>query len=118
MCVSAKDVVGVGRVVALTTWKTLGGVYDNQWADWYPHSANVGRFTRDFIVSSQVGRITRDLREGTTVYAGFENVPLTEGTAWYTASITERIIGALTRQPGVEESQWIRGISMLDLNVV
>lgn len=118
MCVSAKDVVGVGRVVALTSWKNLGGVYDKQWADWYPHSANVGRFTRDFIVNSQVGRITRDLRGGTIVYAGFENAPVTEAATWYAASITGRIIAALTRQPSGEESQWIRGISMLDLNVV
>ncbi len=118
MCVGAQDVVGVGRVVALTTWKTLGGVYDKQWADWYPHSANVGRFTRDFIVSSQVGRATRDLREGAIVYVRFENALITEGTAWYTASMTGRIIAALTRQPSVEESQWIRGISMLDLKVV
>jgi len=118
MCVSAQDVVGVGRVVGLTTWKCLGGVYDKQWADWYPHSANVGRFTRDFIVRSQAGTITRDLRKGTIVYAGFENAPTTEGAAWYTASLTGRILAALARQPSVEELQWIRGVSMLDLNVV
>ena len=52
------------------------------------------------------------------MYARFENAPITEGTAWYTASMTGRIIAALTRQPSVEELQWIRGISMLDLKVV
>jgi hypothetical protein len=62
--------------------------------------------------------MTRDLRKGTVVYLWFENVPTTEGTAWYIASLTGRIIAALARQLSVEESQWIRGISMLDLNVV
>jgi hypothetical protein len=118
MCVGAQDVVGVGRVIALSTWKCLGGVHDEQWADWYPHSTNVGKFTRDFIVSSQLGRITRDLSKGTMIYAGFENPPTMEGPARYTAFINDRIIDALTGKSGVQESQWIEDIPMLDLNVL
>jgi hypothetical protein len=118
MCVGAQDVAGVGRVIALTTWKTLGGVYDGQWGGWYPHSANVGRFARDFIASPQLGRITRDLSKGTRVYAGFENPPTIGGTAWYTASINDRIIAALSGTCSVEELQWIESFSMLGVDVI
>lgn len=118
MCVGAQDVAGVGRVIALTTWKTLGGVYDGQWGDWYPHSANVGRFARDFIASPQLGRITRDLSKGAMVYAGFENSPTIGGTAWYTASINNRIIAALSGTRSVEELQWIEDFSMLGVDVI
>jgi hypothetical protein len=35
MCVSAQDVEGIGRVMALTTSKDLGGVHAGGWASWY-----------------------------------------------------------------------------------
>jgi hypothetical protein len=63
--------------MSLTTWKNLGGVYDRQWVNWYPHSIEIGRFASDFIVSGQ-GRITRSLSEGAAVYAGFGNWPSSE----------------------------------------
>ncbi|KAH6614546.1 hypothetical protein B0J18DRAFT_439617 [Chaetomium sp. MPI-SDFR-AT-0129] len=116
MCVGAQDVGGIGRVISVTTWKSLGGIYDGQWVGWYPHSINVGKFARDIIVSSQLERTTRDFSEGTIVYASFESPPTIERTAWYTAPINGRIIAALTRESGVQDSQWIEASPVLHLN--
>ena len=118
MCVSAQDVGGVGRVISLTTWKNLGGVYGEQWMSWYPHSTEVGRFTRDFIVGGQTGRTSRSLGEGATVYAGFENLPDTEPVRRYTPSISGRMINIFTREPIVQDRTWFGDVSILGLSVV
>ena len=85
---------------------------------WYPYSTEVGRFTRDFIVSSQIGRTSRLLGEGAIVYAGFENLPNTEPVRRYTPSISGRMINIFTREPNVQDRTWFRDVSILGLSVV
>jgi hypothetical protein len=118
LCVSAQDVRGVGRVISLTTWKNLGGVYDGQWMNWYPHSTDIGKFTRDFIVSGH-GRFTRSLSDGAAVYAGFENLPTSEGTVrWYTTSVDNQMLDAFTGERTVQDGDRVRWPSLLSLKVV
>ena len=118
LCVSAQDVEGVGRVISLTTWKNLGGVYDGQWVNWYPHSTEIERFTRDFIVSDQE-RITRSLSEGAAVYAGFENLPTSEeAVRWYTPSLDGRMLDAFTGERTVQDGDCFSRPSLLGLKVV
>jgi hypothetical protein len=118
MCVGAQDVPGAGRVISLTTWKKLGGVYAGQWANWYPHSADVGKFTRDFVVASQFGQITRDLSKGTVIYAEFENRPSTGEIANYTSQITGRIVAAFSGLYEAQKPNWSGEFSALYLDVV
>jgi hypothetical protein len=118
MCVGAQDVAGAGRIISLMTWKNLGGVYAGQWANWYPHSADVGRFTRDFVVNPQAGKITRDLSKGTMVYARFEDRSPIGRTAWYTSHINDRIIAAFTGLYDAQKPNWYGEFSTLHLDLV
>jgi hypothetical protein len=102
----------------LTTWKNLSGVYDGQWVNWYPHSTEIGRFTRDFILGGQ-RRITRSLSQGAAVYAGFENLPTSEeAVRWYTPSLDSRMLDAFTGEHTEQDGDWFGGPSLLGLKVV
>jgi hypothetical protein len=56
MSVSAQDVEGIGRVMAMTTWKKLGGVEKGQWDSWYLHYRDVYKLTKFFIRTGKNGR--------------------------------------------------------------
>ena len=57
MCVSAQDVEGIGRVMALTTWTDLGSVHVGEWASWYSHYWNVDNFSSRFLVQPEDGKL-------------------------------------------------------------
>ncbi len=112
MCVSAQDIRGIGRVLSLTTWKNVGGVYDGQWANWYTHSLDVGRFTSQLLVNPEYMKIARDLTKGTTVYSEFENLSSSPGeppARWYTASIGRRVLAAFQGE-STASNNWMRAI--------
>jgi hypothetical protein len=109
MCVSAQDVADVGRVITLTTWKNLGGVYDGQWASWYTHYSDVDEFTRRFLVNPKYLQTIRDLSKGTAVYAAFENPPTAtpeQRNCRYRASIGKRHLAALKGEPSFPCDDW------------
>jgi hypothetical protein len=108
MCVSAQDVEGIGRVIALTTWKNLGGVHIGEWARWYSHYWNVDKFSSRFLVQPEDAMVMRDLSKGTAVYAAFHNLPVdTEPSVrWYTPLVPRRMLDAFRERPDVSEKWW------------
>ncbi len=106
MCVSAQDVEGIGRVMALTTWKNLGGVNVGEWASWYSHSWDVERFSSQFLVQPEDAMVMRDLSNGTAVYAAFHNFSADAVNARYTPLISRRMIDAFRQQPDASRKWW------------
>ena len=111
MCVGAQDIASVGRVVSLTTWKNLGGVYDGGWRSWYTHYLDVKEFAGRFLVGSDDAMIIRDQRVGAAVYRAFEGI-LTDApeppVSWYNASISPQVLAAFTGTPSASEGMWWR----------
>ncbi|KAL2133649.1 hypothetical protein VTI74DRAFT_1964 [Chaetomium olivicolor] len=109
MCVSAQDVEGIGRVIALTRWKKIGGVYDGEWASWYAHSQNVEDFAFRFLVDPEDATVRRDLSCGTAVYTACENLPTSSAEpriSWYKAPISRRMRAVFSAPPPVLGSWW------------
>ncbi|KAK4243144.1 hypothetical protein C7999DRAFT_18466, partial [Corynascus novoguineensis] len=118
LCVSAQDIEGVGRVIALTSWKSLGGVYDEQWTDWHPHTTELANFTKDFIIEGD-GGFTRSLDDGPTVFAAFENVPTSKDALyWYIPSVKDRMIEAFTRKTPTQHGEWFGSVPILGVRMV
>ncbi|KAH6626673.1 hypothetical protein B0J18DRAFT_425371 [Chaetomium sp. MPI-SDFR-AT-0129] len=94
---------GFGRIITLTTWKDLGGVYENQWASWDSHYAHVLLLGLAFQNADKVYRemIGRDRDGVARVYGAFEGVEVDrEGEAdqldfafpsFYQATVTPQI---------------------------
>ncbi|KAH6614545.1 hypothetical protein B0J18DRAFT_485576 [Chaetomium sp. MPI-SDFR-AT-0129] len=111
MCIGSRDVEGVGRMISLTTWKNLGGVYDGAWRSWYSHYSDVEVFASRFLVNPDDTIILRDLKLGPAVYRAWEGIPagLPEPRdSWYTMSISPEVLAAFTEPPGTPESRWWR----------
>jgi len=111
MCIGSQDVEGVGRVLSLTTWKNLGGVYDGGWRSWYAHHLDIEQFASRFLVNPDDTTIVRDLKLGAAVYRAFEGIPTDAPephVSWYTASISPRALAAFRGTPSVSESRWWR----------
>jgi hypothetical protein len=110
VCITARDVDGVGRVLALTTWKNLGGVYDGQPAAWYTHR----RSSRSRMAGSATGEHPRERRTGPMVYTVFENVlhqPDDKAKEpWYCTGykpcIGRRIVSHFTSEPNTKDEEW------------
>jgi len=108
MCVSAQDIEGIGRVMALTTWRNLGGVHAGQWATWYSHYWNIDRFSSRFLVQPEDAMVLRDLSKGTAVYAAFHSLPVdTElHVRRYSPSIPRRMLDAFREGSHSSEKWW------------
>ncbi|KAK4035202.1 hypothetical protein C8A01DRAFT_38295 [Parachaetomium inaequale] len=103
MCFSAQDVEGIGRVIAMTTWKNLGGVYEGQPATWFGHRND-----------EQGGRRCEDVTKGSMIHAAFENVELlATGEApvcWHTPFLGRRVTALFTGAPNIPDEDWERHI--------
>lgn len=111
MCLGARDVDGIGRVISLTSWKNLGGVNEGQWKSWYRlHEGDsrinpLGRHTR-----SPPERFKCHRTRGTMVYAAFENIRVPPGAEvpvrWYTPTLSRRVIDLFTGEPKIPDEDW------------
>ena len=110
MSLSAQDVEGIGRVMAMTTWKKLGGVEKGQWDSWYSHYRDVYDFTKFFIRTGKNDRFVRDVDKGTTVYAAFEKVYVPPNgevpVGWYTPTLSRRVTTLFAGEPNISDSDW------------
>jgi hypothetical protein len=93
ICFSAQDVEGIGRVIGLTVWKKLGGVYEGQLPAWFTHSSSA-------TVPDQV----KESREAADVYAAFENVRALPASL-YMPSLGRRATSLFTHDP-TEAEKW------------
>ncbi|KAL2132482.1 hypothetical protein VTI74DRAFT_3756 [Chaetomium olivicolor] len=114
-CIGAQNVKGVGRVIALTTWKNLGGVGPNQWALWYPHYTDFAMFATFYNHLNQQDesvrvKMTRDLSKGMAAHVAFEKYD-TASTGevapfYYTPTISDRALKTLTGEQDIPERLW------------
>jgi hypothetical protein len=107
MCFSAQDIEGIGRVIGMTTWKNLGGVYEGQPATWLTHC------------HSRRGTGGDQRCRGATVHAEFEGVELlTTGEApvcWYKPFFGRRVTALFTEEPTIVDKDWSDDIPRWDL---
>jgi hypothetical protein len=112
MCISAQDVDGSGRVLTLTTWKNLGGVYEGQWGAWHAHHKDPSIFAESYRTASTADRekMSRYREDGAAVYAAFENVNLPSTAAasacWYTPTPSRRVLAHFSRDPAIADDSW------------
>jgi hypothetical protein len=100
ICFSAQDVEGIGRVIGLTIWKKLGGVYEGQPSTWLTHSS-----------APTFPAQTTEPREVADVCAAFENVravPTSKVTpiCSYMPSLGRRATSLFTHTPTDSDDDW------------
>lgn len=101
ICFNVQDVEAIGRVIGLTTWKKLGGVYEGQPSASLAHCRN----TRVPYQNSE------KLRDEAVVYKTFENVrPLAVGKASpvcsHTPYLGRRVTSLFTQAPKIPDEEW------------
>lgn len=110
MCLSAQDVQGVGRVISMTSWKKLGGVYEGQLGAWYAHYENTRGIAQHLGTMPEQQDIPRNMDRGATVYAAFEKVNSVGSVGMYTPAISRRVMRLFSGEPETSINKWYTNI--------
>ncbi len=98
VCVSARDVAGLGRVLALTVWKNYGGVYGSQWLAWLQQHRD---FVGGVFADGRIKKVMGPKGKGADVAAAFEGFPGQARAHWYEPSVGPEVVELLSREPDV-----------------